>query len=297
MGCPSECPDRLIEYVRRTREEVILRHASERGLFCSDAYIQRRKTRSVLCLPVKQQNEMKAILYLENDLAPGIFSRQHLDLLRLLVAQAAISIENAQLYNTLERRVEERTRELQLEIKERTRVQEELRVLATTDSLTGASNRRHFLELAEREFERTRRYPAPLSALMLDADHFKQVNDTWGHDVGDKVLKSLCRVIQSELRATELLGRMGGEEFAIALPSTPCEGAMVVAERLRLAVSQLTVPVGEAEVSFTVSIGVAQAGPEDNSFAAVLSRADRALYQAKEQGRNRVVSAEVSAIS
>jgi histidine kinase len=288
-----ECPKKLLGYVRRTREEVVLSDASEKGVFTGDPYIKRRSSKSILCLPVKHQNEPKAILYLENELSPGAFSRQHLDLLRLLAAQAAISIENAQLYNTLERRVEERTEELQLEIKERIKAQEELRVLATTDSLTGASNRRNFLELAEKEFDRARRYPAPLSALMLDADKFKLVNDTYGHKVGDTVLKALSLTVSSGLRSTEIFGRMGGEEFAVALPSTGIDGAIIVAERLRKAVEALEVQADNEVLNFTVSIGVAEMTEDDASFEAILGRADQALYRAKEGGRNRVEAAQV----
>ncbi|MCA9778677.1 MAG: diguanylate cyclase, partial [Candidatus Eremiobacteraeota bacterium] len=282
------CPQKLIGYVRRTREEIVLSNACERGVFTRDPYVRKCRSKSVLCIPVKHQNEPRAILYLENELASGVFSHHHLDLLRLLAAQAAISIENAQLYNTLEKRVEERTLELQQEIKERIRAQEELRVLATTDSLTGASNRRHFLELSEKEFDRVRRYPAPLSALMLDADHFKSINDTYGHDVGDQVLQALSRTILSGLRSTEIFGRLGGEEFAVALPSTGLEGASIVAERLRRSVEELEVPVDGKVVCFTISVGVAEVTDEDASFAAVLSRADQALYRAKSGGRNKV---------
>lgn len=285
------CPQRLLGYVRRTREEIVLSHACKRGMFTTDPYIHERKSRSILCLPVKHQNEPKAILYLENDLAPATFSPHHLDLLRLLAAQAAISIENAQLYNTLERRVEERTQELQSEIKERIRAQEELRVLATTDSLTGVANRRHFLELAEKEFERVRRYPAPLSMLMIDADHFKSINDNYGHNVGDRVLKTLTSTLVKELRSTEVLGRLGGEEFAVVLPSTGGEGALIVGERLRKAVEALELQEGQRTVKFTVSIGMAEVDEGDASFAGALSRADQALYQAKSSGRNRVVRA------
>ncbi|MCA9791087.1 MAG: diguanylate cyclase, partial [Candidatus Eremiobacteraeota bacterium] len=251
-----------------------------------------RSTGSILCIPVKQQNELSAILYLENDLATGAFTDQQLDLLRLLAAQAAISIRNAQLYNTLEQRVAERTRELSLEIEERTRVQEELRVLATTDSLTGAANRRRFLELAEQEFQRARRYPSPLAGVMLDADNFKAVNDNYGHDVGDQVLKALAGVVAAQLRVSEVFGRMGGEEFAIAMPSTDAQGAAIMAERLRQAVAALEVEARGEKVRFTISIGIAELTPADTSFASILSRADAALYQAKAAGRNQVVAAE-----
>lgn len=292
LGTYTDCPRKLVGYVHRTGEQVVLSHACEEGLFRADPYIQANGSKSILCLPVKQQNELKGLLYLENNLSPATFGRHHLDLLQLLAAQAAISIENAQLYNTLERRVDERTRALQMEVQERTRVQEELRVMATTDSLTGMPNRRHFLELAEREFERTRRYPAALTALMLDADHFKRINDTYGHDVGDMVLKALAQTLATELRTTEIFGRMGGEEFAVALPATPAGGAAVVAERLRRAIEATEVRAGEEILSFTVSIGVAEMSGGDSSFANMLSRADQALYQAKSGGRNRVESAK-----
>ncbi len=285
-----EFPEKIVQYVRRTHEHVLLADAGKSELFRDDDYIKRRSTRSLLCLPVKRHNQLKAILYLENDLTTEAFTHQHLDLLRVLVGQAAISIENAHFYTTLERRVEERTCELQAEIKERIRVQEELRVLATTDSLTGAANRRRFLELAEQEFKRSRRYPAPLSAMMLDADRFKSINDSHGHDVGDQVLKTLASAIAAELRSTEIFGRLGGEEFAVALPETPIEGAAVVAERILRSVSELEVAAGGARVSFTVSIGLAQVTAEDECFADALKRADLALYQAKAAGRNRVMS-------
>ncbi|MGE0495341.1 MAG: diguanylate cyclase [Vulcanimicrobiota bacterium] len=288
----AECPQSVIHYVRRTREAVILHHASQDSTFCQDDYIQSRSTGSILCLPVKQQNELSAVLYLENDLTTGAFTDQQLDLLRLLAAQAAISIRNAQLYNTLEQRVAERTRELSQEIEERTRVQEELRVLATTDSLTGAANRRRFLELAEQEFQRSRRYPSPLTAVMLDADYFKTINDSYGHDVGDQVLRALARVVASQLRVSEVFGRMGGEEFAIAMPSTDAQGAAIMAERLRQAVAALELEARDEKVRFTISIGIAELTPADTSFASILARADAALYQAKTGGRNLVVVAE-----
>jgi diguanylate cyclase (GGDEF)-like protein len=285
------CPAKLIQYVIRTRQDIILSEASTDELFAEDDYIKSRGTRSVLCLAVKQKNQVNAVLYLENDLTTAAFTRQQFDLLRMLVGQAAISIENAQLYNTLERRVEDRTRELKQEIQERIRAQEKLRILATTDSLTGASNRRRFLELSEQEYKRVRRYPSPLTAIMLDADHFKQINDTYGHDVGDQVLRALSHEVAEQLRTSEIFGRIGGEEFAVALPATGLDGAKVVGERIREAIAALQVKVGELEVRFTISLGAAELNAEDGSFADLLKRADEALYRAKESGRNCLVLA------
>lgn len=173
------------------------------------------------------------------------------------------------------------------DITERKKSEERLRELATTDSLTGLVNRRCFLEEAEREFRRAKRYGAALSLLMLDVDHFKEVNDTYGHEVGDHVLQSLAQTGLKVLRNVDIMGRMGGEEFAVLLPETGIDEAQGAAERLRASVEQTPVKVrGSVEVSCTVSIGVAQA-LEDETLDDLLRRADAAMYLAKDKGRNR----------
>ena len=179
------------------------------------------------------------------------------------------------------------------DITERKKMEEELRMLATTDPLTGVNNRRKFLETSERELARCARYNHPLCLLMLDADHFKLVNDTHGHDVGDKVLKLLSDICVRELRDVDVFGRFGGEEFVAALPETSMETALEVAERLRdcLASTEVTISDG-APLKFTVSIGAAERTKDDKSVHDLLNRADGALYQAKESGRNKVVYAE-----
>lgn len=168
------------------------------------------------------------------------------------------------------------------------RLEEQLRALATRDSLTGAANRRHFVELAERERQRSLRSGSPLALCLLDADHFKDVNDRYGHVAGDHVLAALATSAQSQLRVADVLGRLGGEEFAILLPDTPLEGAEVLAERVREAVAAHRVPSGDAEeIAVTISVGVAELRDAE-SFESLLKRADRALYAAKDRGRNRV---------
>ena len=175
-----------------------------------------------------------------------------------------------------------------LDITERKRMEAELRRLATTDVLTGAFNRRHFMELAGAEVDRARRHGRPMVALMLDIDHFKRINDTYGHPVGDVAIKALADVCAHEIRHEDVLGRMGGEEFAIALTETDLDGALLVAERLRLAVAAIQVPSDQGIVSFTTSIGVAERLDNDTTIDAMLSRADVALYSAKRSGRNKV---------
>lgn len=170
----------------------------------------------------------------------------------------------------------------------RKQMEEELRNLATTDALTGIANRRRLMELGEQEMLRAQRAEAPLSVLMMDIDHFKHINDTYGHPAGDAVIQALARLCGETVRAIDTVGRLGGEEFAVLLPMTDRAGAQEVAERLRARVEASRLDWEGAPVSFTVSIGVAQIRPEDDSFTALLGTADQALYQAKHEGRNRV---------
>jgi diguanylate cyclase (GGDEF)-like protein/PAS domain S-box-containing protein len=167
--------------------------------------------------------------------------------------------------------------------------QEELERRAYSDYLTGLANRRHFLELAESELARHLRYGRELSILMLDVDRFKQVNDTYGHKVGDLVLKNLSDVCRATLRNVDIVGRMGGEEFAVLLPETGSEHAMDAAERLRTAIAAAQVTLsGGLPLHSTASIGVATLSEKDADIDMLLNQADQALYRAKGEGRNRV---------
>jgi len=174
------------------------------------------------------------------------------------------------------------------DISELKKAEAQLRELATTDGLTGVYNRRYFLELATRELSLSQRNNRKTALLMLDADRFKSINDTYGHDVGDLVLKSLCAVCREILRDVDVFGRLGGEEFAVFLPETTKEGAVYAAERLRRALADARVPIGSQELQYTVSIGVAAATEATSDVESMLKAADTALYAAKQKGRNRV---------
>lgn len=177
------------------------------------------------------------------------------------------------------------------DITERKRILEELRHLATVDGLTGLFNRRHFLELCERELQRARRYRLDVALLMLDADLFKTINDTYGHDVGDEVLQVIARLCQHQMRDADIVGRLGGEEFAILLPQTGLPDALGVAERLRKVIAQTTLPLFDGRMlRFTVSIGVGAGAAQTITLQELLKIADRALYAAKGRGRNQVIS-------
>ena len=169
----------------------------------------------------------------------------------------------------------------------------ELQRLARTDPLTGVFNRRQFFESGLQEFSRARRYGNTMSLLMLDIDHFKAVNDTWGHPSGDRVLQALAEIMNSLVREQDCVGRLGGEEFAVILPETDLSGAIASAERLRAAVVQSAIACATDDgkvARVTVSIGIAVSTADDVSFEAVLARADKRLYAAKESGRNCVVA-------
>jgi len=166
----------------------------------------------------------------------------------------------------------------------------ELAWMASTDSLTGASNRRHFLDEIEIELGRAKRNGLPVSLLALDIDHFKAVNDQYGHQAGDAVLKVFVEEIKGTLRPHDVLGRVGGEEFMVLLPDTSHEAAAVLAERIRNRVESMLIPFDGTTMGVTVSIGVAEFGVDGDSQDAVFKAADTRMYQAKHEGRNRVIS-------
>ncbi len=176
------------------------------------------------------------------------------------------------------------------DITERKQLEQELRRQAHFDYLTGINNRGHFMELAELELSRTKRYSKPLSILMIDIDYFKRINDTYGHKTGDAVLKKMAKICKQTLRNIDIIGRIGGEEFAILLPETDLEEAVVVAERLRKILDDAKVPneYGGLPIQFTVSIGVSSLMSDDDNIDVLLNLSDGALYEAKETGRNKV---------
>ncbi len=188
----------------------------------------------------------------------------------------------------LERQVAERTEALNAvnaELREANRILERL---ASSDSLTELDNRRCFFDKAGAEAVRARRYGHPLSLQMLDIDHFKAINDRYGHIAGDRVLMAVADVLRANLRHSDIAARLGGEEFAILLPETSIDDASVHAERIRQSVAALSIAHGSDRLTLTVSIGIAGMGANDESIEPILMRADKSLYRAKEEGRNRV---------
>jgi len=165
---------------------------------------------------------------------------------------------------------------------------DEMKKLATQDPLTGVANRRVILEWVEEEFLRSQRYQTVFSVLMVDIDYFKRINDNYGHDAGDEVLRSITATTQLCVRKVDRLGRMGGEEFLLLLPETNLERAEVIANRIRETIETIAVPFGVENLQVTLSIGCTAYLPTDQSTQAIIDRADRALFHAKGDGRNRV---------
>jgi len=184
-------------------------------------------------------------------------------LLETIASQATIALENARLFDRMQ-------------------------TLAMTDTLTGIYNRRQFMSLGVQEFQRARRYNRNFSVIMIDIDHFKKVNDTYGHMVGDSVLQQVAVLIQRTLRSVDIPGRYGGEEFSIILPETGTEEAQRVAERLRSLLEEKVMLVVNHSIRITASFGVASYVRDDQSLETLLNQADRALYTAKQAGRNQV---------
>jgi diguanylate cyclase (GGDEF)-like protein len=160
--------------------------------------------------------------------------------------------------------------------------------LANIDPLTKSLTRRHFFNIAQSEFLRYARYRRPLSVLILDADHFKGINDTYGHHAGDVVLRSLSLVAMEQKRVQDTFGRLGGEEFGLLLPETNLEQARIVAERIQKTWEQTPTNLDGDPIFSTISIGGAEAAQGDTSFEDILRRADRMLLKAKRHGKNQV---------
>lgn len=169
--------------------------------------------------------------------------------------------------------------------------------MALFDSLTGALSRPAFFQHAEKEFGRSQRYNRPLSVMMIDIDHFKKVNDEYGHQAGDNVLQIFSEAMQEEIRSTDFIGRIGGEEFTLLLPDTTLKEASYLAERVRARITKYPYLAGDMLIEVTASLGVAELHKEDKDFNELLQRADEAMYQAKQGGRNQVITSPLSLVS
>ncbi len=223
------------------------------------------KIRAVITTPLLAGSTITGAISIIVTTSDRQFTDQDLHLLALYAHQAAIVLENARLF-------------------------QEVKNLSMIDELTGLFNRRHLFNIGRREFSRAHRFSRPLTVIMFDLDHFKQVNDTYGHRIGDQVLHGVAQRCLDNLREVDVLARYGGEEFTVILPETHIKAGVVAAERLRHTVEHKPFATLAGRISITISLGVAELQSKMGSFEDLLEAADQALYQAKQSGRNRVVA-------
>jgi diguanylate cyclase (GGDEF)-like protein/PAS domain S-box-containing protein len=177
---------------------------------------------------------------------------------------------------------------LSINITEKKELEEQLKELSEKDALTGACNRRYFMQIFDKQFAIVKRYKAKLSVLLIDIDNFKKINDTCGYECGDTILKRFGVFCEEHFRQSDLFARYAGEEFVVMLSSTPSLGAAIIAERLRASIEEMTVAYEKKVIRFSISIGISSVLDTDQNSNAVMRRAEAALYQAKKKGGNRI---------
>ena len=219
-------------------------------------------SRSYVGVPLILLNQVVGVISMQS-FQPYAYSAEQVRLLETIATQAAIAVQNARIYD-------------------------QMKQMAITDSVTQLFTRRHFSILGRNEVERALRYNRKLSVLMVDIDHFKRINDTFGHTSGDQVLLIVANVCRQALRVTDIVGRWGGEEYVVILPEADQDGAALIAERIRRMVAETEIVVGQATAQVTISIGVTTLNQPDQTLEVLIDNADRALYAAKQEGRNRI---------
>ncbi|MBI3920835.1 MAG: sensor domain-containing diguanylate cyclase [Armatimonadetes bacterium] len=250
-------------HVAKTGEPLLISDIERHPQFKRRS-LKKYSSNSLLTVPLKIKGKTIGVLNVNNKQPTGVFTPDDQNLLSLFANQAAVMIENANLYQNMER-------------------------LATTDGLTGLFVHRYFQESLDDELRRAKRYQRPLSVLMMDIDHFKRLNDTYGHQAGDHVLREMAQILNRVGRqGHDIIARYGGEEFIIALVETPKRGALRAAERFRSAVEACQWVHKNKPIQVTVSVGVSNYPLDTDTRESLIRMADEALYLAKESGRNRV---------
>jgi diguanylate cyclase (GGDEF)-like protein len=216
---------------------------------------------NILCVPLKVYDESIGVINITNKKNGEYFTKDDLSIVTALANQAAVAINNARLYE-----------------------------LAVTDSLTKLLIRRHFMQRLEDELRRSKRYQHKLSLVMVDLDNFKEINDTYGHQAGDRVLAEICKIFKKSVRTSDLVGRYGGDEFVFALPETDTTGARVFSERLRKRIEGTQIAFESFLIGRTVSIGIATYPDHTEDFSELIKLADVSLLKSKREGRNRTFS-------
>lgn len=262
IGKNSHFSRTLMERCAKSGEHIIIDDVGQDKSVSNLASIVASGAKSLALIPLIQRDEVIGIIYLDSA-SPACFHARQLAFLNTFSAHTSIALHNVQLYHR-----------------------------AITDDLTQFFNRNYIDERLEQELERAKRYGRPFSILIMDLDHFKSVNDTYGHAMGDQTLKTLSELLRKELRDCDIAGRMGGEEFLVILGETEKEGAAQIAERLRQKIEQTTIIKDHTSIRITASFGLSCFDEKHtHTIGKMIEAADAALYKAKAQGRNQVVVA------
>jgi histidine kinase len=296
-------PKKIIYYVERSKNNIILDDASVSEKYINDPYISNKKPKSLMCMPVLSKGILLGILYLENNLIEGVFNEERIEILNIISSQLAISLENATLYTNLERSekqlrkhhdqleelVAERTAKLREEIMERKKAEKLLEEMATHDNLTGLPNRKLFYTQLNHSLKLAEENNLSLGILFIDLDGFKAINDTFGHDSGDIVLKTVAERLLKTVRECDMVSRFGGDEFIIIMENLRNTDVInSVCQRIIYEVGN-TIVLGENKGHVTASIGVAIFPNDGYEMNKLIKKADNAMYKAKRSGKNKVV--------
>lgn len=258
VGRCASSEDPFYMEMRQTHQAIILPDAQSDPRF--HEWDGSTKIRGWIGVPLVLRDDLIGYLAIDSH-KPDTYTENDAVLAQAFANEAAVAISNSRLFSEVQR-------------------------LAITDALTGLANRRHFFDVGDKEVERSLRYNDALSVIMLDVDYFKQVNDTYGHLIGDQALAEVARVCRASVRDIDLVAHYGGDEFVVLLPETGSEQASVAAERIRKAAMELRLSTEKGLLHLTVSQGVASLDPAMQSLQELLNRADKALYSAKKSGRN-----------
>ncbi|MDY6934421.1 MAG: diguanylate cyclase [Spirochaetota bacterium] len=300
----------IVDDVYNKGQIIMTQDAMEDDSFTKYRDLESKDLRSILCMPINHRDKRIGVFYLDNRLSKSVFDENDIELLGVFISQAAISIENASLYSNLEKKVKDRTEQLQAlnkELEEKSRFFYEF---AQRDSLTGLLNHSAVHERLRETFNESQRHKFPMSVVMIDIDYFKEFNDNYGHQAGDEILIKVSMIfkagllgseikgkfaqeeydsLKEELRKYDIAGRYGGDEFILVLPYCGERETLIVSERLRKKVEAIRLSqIDEACITSTLGVAILDEKTSCNDSTELVSLADKALYEAKMKGRNQI---------